>query len=117
MMIGSLGANRKNLFVALAALVFLYHFFEQVIEPDWPALLLSPLLVVGFALLLRKMPPLGQARYLLIAAAVLLVPLLGLYGELQEELDPDWEAWVLTPVIFFGFWALVAYLIEIFADE
>ena len=116
-MIEALGINKRRVFVALAAFVFLYNYFEQIIEPDWPALLLSPLLILGFVLLLRKTQPLGEARYLLTAAAVLLVPVLGIYGELQEELDPDWEAWVLTPLIFLGGWALVMSFVEIFSDE
>lgn len=116
-MIEMFGTNKRTALVTFAALFLLYHFYDYFIGPDLPALTLAVLSVVGFVFVLRQMLPLGQARYLLTLAAVLLVPLLGLYGELQEEMDPDWEAWVLTPVLFVAGWALVMLFVAIFSDE
>lgn len=118
MVSGGFSRTHKGAFwIAVAALVSLYAFFQHAIEADWPAWVLAPVSVSAYLLALHNSHDAGNARYFLRLAALVVVPLLALYTVLQVFIEADWPAWVFAPLIIFGFWLFAAFLIDPFADE
>jgi hypothetical protein len=49
----------------------------------------------------------GMAKAILCQSLGIAVPLVAIYIPLQRLIAADWPAWVLSPVLVFGFWSVV----------
>lgn len=98
------------------ALASVYAFLQDIIDPDWPAWVLSPLVVVGFRGAVSVAPQDSLARAALYQAALLLVPFMGIYGLLDAAFKADWPGWVIAPIIVLGLWMGMATVSEVEAD-
>jgi len=100
----------------LIALASLYAFLQDIIAPDWPAWVLSPLVVVGFRGAVLKAPSDSLLRAALYQAALLLVPFMGVYGLVDAATSVAWPAWVIAPIVVILLWTGVAAIAEVEAD-
>ena len=100
----------------IIALVAVYAFLQDFMSPDWPAGILSPLLLIGFRGALSAAPEGGNLRAGLWQAALLLVPFMGAYGLLDLYFASDIPVWLISPVVVLAIWTLFSYVIDIEAD-
>lgn len=100
----------------LLALVVVYVFLQDLIKPDWPAWVLSPLAVIGFRSALSATPENSAARAALWQVALLLIPFMGIYGLLDAVFKSDGPVWVISPIIVLVMWALLAQVVDAETD-
>ena len=100
----------------IIALASVYAFLQDIIDPDWPAWVLSPLVVVGFRGAVSAAPQDGLVRAALYQAALLLVPFMGIYGLLDVAFKADWPGWVIAPAVVLVLWLGMATISELEAD-
>ncbi len=98
------------------ALVALYAFLQDFMSPDWPAGIVSPLVVIGFRGALSAAPEDGILRAGLWQAALLLVPFMGTYGILDLFFSSDVPVWLISPVVVAAVWLLFSYVVDVEAD-
>lgn len=98
------------------AIVALYAFLQDFMSPDWPAWILSPLLLVGFrgALSATREGSIGRAA--LWQAALLIVPFTAIYGLLDVVFSSDGPVWLLSPLIVGALWLLFSQVVDVEAD-
>jgi hypothetical protein len=99
----------------ILSLVAIYAFFQYTISPDWPAWILAPLAVLIYRLLILRGDARGRPRYWLRSAAALFVAFAAVYTPLQWAINPDWQAWVISPLIVWSGWIVIG-LFDLFAD-
>ena len=104
--LGPYGLTLGQLACTVVALVALYAFFQDFINPNWPAAILAALLVIAFGGAISAAPRGGMARALLWQGALIIVPFMGIYGLLDLLFSSDAPVWVLSPLIVLGFWVL-----------
>ena len=104
--------------IALVGIVIvaLYAFLQDFMSPDWPAWILSPLLLVGFrgALSATREGSIGRAA--LWQAALLIVPFTAVYGLLDVVFSSDGPVWLLSPLIVGLLWLLFSQVVDVEAD-
>lgn len=100
----------------LVALVSTYVFLQDLINPQWPAWVLTPLLFVGFRAAVTIVPADSLARALLYQAALILVPFMGVYALVDAAVSADWTPWVVAPVVVVLLWTFVTTISEAEAD-
>ena len=100
----------------IIALGSVYAFFQDIIAPDWPAWVLSPLIVVGFRGAVSVTPDESLIRAALYQAALLIVPFMGVYGLADAVFAADWPAWVIAPLVVALLWTGMAAILEIEAE-
>lgn len=91
----------------LVPLAIVYVFFQELIDPDWAAWVLAPLVVLGFgwAMIGAGRQPLTRA--ISWQLAMVLVPFMALYTALQYLIPGELLAWIITPPLVLGFWFLI----------
>lgn len=102
--------------VVAAAIVALYAFLQDFMSPDWPAWILSPLLLIGFRAAISATGENSLARAALWQTALILVPFSGIYGLLDVVFSSDVPVWLLTPTIVGALWLLFSQVVEVEAD-
>ena len=98
------------------ALVALYAFLQDFMSPDWPAWILSPLLLVGFRGALSATREGSMGRAALWQAALLIIPFTAIYGLLDVVFSSDGPVWLLTPLIVATLWLLFLQVVDVEAD-
>jgi hypothetical protein len=109
-------ATRWAVVCTIVALASVYAFLQDIISPDWPAWVLSPLIVVGFRSAVKASPDDSVMRAALYQVALLLVPFMGVYGLVDAATSVDWPQWVIAPAVVAVLWAGVATITEAEAD-
>lgn len=109
-------ATRWAAICTIIALASLYAFLQDIISPDWPAWVLSPLIVVGFRRAVKASPDDSVIRAALYQAALILVPFMGVYGLVDAATSADWPQWVIAPLVVAILWAGVATITEAEAE-
>jgi hypothetical protein len=84
-------------------------------SPDWPAWILSPLLLIGFRRALSVTPEGSMGRAALWQAALLIVPFTAIYG-LLDVVSSDVPLWLLSPLILATLWLLFLQVVDVEAD-
>ncbi len=102
--------------VTIVALASVYAFLQDIIAPDWPAWVLSPLIVFGFRGAVSVTPDDSLLRALLYQAALLIVPFMGVYGLVDAVTRTNWPEWVIAPIVVIAMWASISLLIEAESD-
>ena len=78
----------------VGALVLIYFFLQDIIAPDWPALFLAPVLVVGYYALQSRIDEenltLAGISAMIFAAA---------YDLFDLIVGPDWPLWLISPAV------------------
>ncbi|HEU0309907.1 MAG TPA: hypothetical protein VFR36_01625 [Sphingomicrobium sp.] len=97
-------------------IVALYAFLQDYMSPDWPAWILSPLLLAGFKAAVAATREDGFARAALWQGALLIVPFTGIYGLLDIMFSSDGPVWLLTPIIVLTLWLLFSQVVDVEAD-
>lgn len=100
----------------LVALASIYAFLQDLIAPDWPAWVLTPLIVLGFRQAVLTAPQDSLTRAALNQGALLLVPFMGIYGLVDALTKADWPAWVIAATAMVILWFGMATLSEAEAD-
>lgn len=102
--------------VAGIAVVALYAFLQDFMSPDWPAWILSPLLLIGFrgALSATREGSIGRAA--LWQAALIILPFTAIYGLLDVVFSNDAPVWLLSPIIVAALWLLFSQVVDVEAD-
>lgn len=98
------------------AIVAIYAFLQDFMSPDWPAWILSPLLLIGFRGAIAATPDGSIARAALWQAALFVVPFTGIYGLLDVVFSSDGPVWLLTPLIVGALWLLFSQVVDLEAD-
>src|SRR5512139_1192052 len=94
------------------AVVALYAFLQDFMSPDWPAWILSPLLLVGFRGALSATREGSMGRAALWQVALIIVPFTAIYGLLDALFSSDAPVWLLSPVIVAALWLLFFQVVE-----
>lgn len=102
--------------VVALVIVALYAFLQDFMSPDWPAWILSPLLLIGFRGAISATREGSIARAALWQTALLVVPFTGIYGLLDVVFSSDGPVWVLTPIIVGSLWLLFSQVVDVEAD-
>lgn len=102
--------------VVALAIVALYAFLQDFMSPDWPAWILSPLLLIGFRGAISATREGSIARAALWQSALLIIPFTGIYGLLDVIFSSDGPVWLLTPIIVGALWMLFSQVVDIEAD-
>ena len=97
-------------------IVALYAFLQDFMSPDWPAWILSPLLLVGFRGALYATTEGSIGRAALWQAALLIVPFAAIYGLLDVVFSSDGPVWLLSPLIVAALWLLFSQVVDVEAD-
>lgn len=113
---GHSGTKRWAIVWTVIALASLYAFLQDLIAPDWPAWVLSPLIVAGFLGAVSVAPSDSLIRAALFQAALLLVPFMGVYGLADAAFRADWPAWVIASAVVLTLWAGVAIIADAESD-
>lgn len=98
------------------ALVSTYVFLQDLIKPDWPAWVLTPLLVIGFR---GALSVTGEDSFLkgaLRLFALLSVLFMTAYGLLDAVFSSDGPVWAIAPIIVLGIWFGLSTVADIEAD-
>lgn len=90
--------------ITIASLLSAYFFFQDLINPNWSAWVIAPLVVLGFFGAVRVTAPDGLARLALYNAALVLVPFMALYSIVEELFKSDWQQLIVVPIVVFGLW-------------
>ena len=109
-------AGLGQLAVVAAVIVALYAFLQDFMSPDWPAWILSPLLLIGFRVAISATREGSLARAALWQAALIVVPFTGIYGLLDVVFSSDVPVWLLTPIIVGALWLLFSQVVDVEAD-
>ena len=110
------GTRRWAIVWTVIALASLYAFLQDLIAPDWPAWVLSPLIIVGFHGAVSIAPSDSIIRAGLYQAALLLVPFMGVYLLADAAFSAEWPAWVIASAVVLLLWAGVAIIAEAESD-
>jgi hypothetical protein len=102
--------------VVAVVIVALYAFLQDFMSPDWPAWILSPLLLIGFRGVISATREGSIARAALWQTALIVVPFTAIYGLLDVVFSSDGPVWLLTPLIVGALWLLFSQLVEVEAD-
>jgi len=102
--------------VIALVIVALYAFLQDFMSPDWPAWILSPLLLVGFRGAISATHEGSIARAALWQTALIVVPFTGVYGLLDVVFSSDVPVWLLTPVIVGSLWLMFSQVVDVEAD-
>lgn len=102
--------------VVAAVIVALYAFLQDFMSPDWPAWILSPLLLIGFRGVISATREGSIARAALWQTALIVVPFTGIYGLLDVVFSSDAPVWLLTPIIVSALWLLFSQVVDAEAD-
>jgi hypothetical protein len=97
-------------------IVALYAFLQDFMSPDWPAWILSPLLLIGFRGAIAATREGSIARAALWQTALFVVPFTGVYGLLDMVFKSDGPVWLLTPIIVGSLWLLFSQVVDVEAD-
>ena len=104
-------------FVVVAlVIVALYAFLQDFMSPDWPAWILSPLLLIGFRGAISATPEESIARAAMWQAALIVVPFTGIYGLLDVIFKSDVPVWLLTPIIVGALWLAFSQVLDVESD-
>lgn len=98
------------------AVVALYSFLQDFMSPDWPAWILSPLLLLGFRGVVSATREGSAARAALWQAAIFIIPFAAIYGLLDVAFSSDVPVWLLSPVIVFGLWLVFSQVVDVETD-
>jgi len=109
-------AGLGQLAMAGIAVVALYAFLQDFMNPDWPAWILSPLLLIGFrgAVSVTREGSMGRAA--LWQAALIILPFTAIYGLLDVIFSSDAPVWLLSPIIVAAFWLLFSQVVDVESD-
>jgi len=102
--------------VVALVIVALYAFLQDFMSPDWPAWILSPLLLIGFRGAIFATREGSIARAALWQTALVVVPFTGIYGLLDVVFSSDGPVWLLTPIIVAALWMLFSQVVDVEAD-
>lgn len=102
--------------VIALVIVALYAFLQDFMSPDWPAWILSPLLLAGFRGAIFATREGSIARAALWQTALIVVPFTGVYGLLDVVFSSDVPVWLLTPLIVGALWLLFSQVVDVEAD-
>lgn len=102
--------------VVVLVIVALYAFLQDFMSPDWPAWILSPLLLLGFRGAVSATREGSIARAALWQTALLVVPFTAIYGLLDVVFSSDGPVWLLTPIIVGSLWLLFSQVVDVEAD-
>jgi hypothetical protein len=102
--------------VVALVVVALYAFLQDFMSPDWPAWILSPLLLIGFRGAISATREGSIARAALWQAALFVIPFTGIYGLLDIVFLSDGPVWLLTPLIVGALWLLFSQVVDVEAD-
>ena len=109
-------ASLGHFAVVALVIVALYAFLQDFMSPDWPAWILSPLLLIGFRGAISATREGSIARAALWQTALLVVPFTGIYGLLDIVFSSDGPVWLLTPIIVGSLWLLFSQVVDVEAD-
>ena len=98
------------------AVVALYSFLQDFMSPDWPAWILSPLLLLGFRGVVSVTREGSAARAALWQAAIFIIPFTAIYGLLDVAFSSDVPVWLLSPLIVAGLWLVFSQVVDVEAD-
>ena len=102
--------------VVALVIVALYAFLQDFMSPDWPAWILSPLVLIGFRGAISATREGSIARAALWQTALVVVPFTGIYGLLDVVFASDGPVWLLTPLIVGALWLLFSQVVDVEAD-
>jgi hypothetical protein len=95
------------------AIVALYAFLQDFMSPDWPAWILSPMLLIGFRGAIYVTREDSVARAALWQGALLIMPFTAIYGLLDVLFSSDRPVWLLSSLIVIGLWLLFFQVVEV----
>ena len=98
------------------ALISTYVFLQDLIKPDWPAWVLTPLLVIGFRGALNVTPEDSFLKGALRLFALLSVLFMTVYGLLDAIFSSDGPVWAIAPIIVLGIWFGLSTVADIEGD-
>lgn len=97
-------------------IVALYAFLQDYMSPDWPAWILSPLLLIGFKAAVAATREGSLARAVLWQGALVIVPFTGIYGLLDLAFSSDGPVWLLSPLIVLCIWLVFSLVVDVESD-
>ncbi|WCT71991.1 hypothetical protein PQ455_10050 [Sphingomonas naphthae] len=100
----------------IGSLCALYAFLQFTISPDWPAWILAPAVVLAYRIAMRNAERRGTRRDWLRNAAAFIVPFAALYTPLQWAMSPDWQAWVIAPLLVALGWGALGLMVYLFEE-
>ena len=109
-------AGLGQLVLAGFAIVALYAFLQDFMSPDWPAWILSPLLLLGFRSAVSVTREGSVVRAALWQSALFIIPFTAIYGLLDVAFSSDVPVWLLSPLIVFGLWLLFSQVVDVESD-
>jgi hypothetical protein len=109
-------ASVGHYLVVALVIVALYAFLQDFMSPDWPAWVLSPLLLIGFRGAISATREGSIVRAAMWQTALIVVPFTGIYGLLDVVFKSDKPVWLLTPVIVGALWLLFSQVVDVEAD-
>ncbi|HEY0628537.1 MAG TPA: hypothetical protein VGD23_04335 [Sphingomicrobium sp.] len=114
----SLRAENSIWVVACTLIAFasVYAFLQDMIDPKWPAWVLTPLIVLGFRVAISRTRDDSLARAALYQGALVLVPFMGVYGLMDVAFKADWPAWVVAPAVVLALWTGISTIVSVEAD-
>lgn len=92
--------------------VAIHNFLRDVLNSNWTAWEVSPLLVLAFfaaTLVVRKD---SEARPILLLAALIVGLFIGVYDILDGIIGPDRPLWIVTPPLVLALWFATSALVE-----
>lgn len=97
-------------------LIALYVFLQDIIAPQWPAWVLTPVLVFGFYVAMSKIEQDSFARAILAQLALGAVGFAGVYSLFDVMISPDWPLWIIAPTVVVSGWLGLFFLAGIIDD-
>lgn len=113
-------AAARQVVCFLVPLVVIFAFFRDLFAPDWPAWVLSPLMVFGFYGVVSVVGEQTIGRLLLWEVALITVAFAGIYDILDAILDvaivADWPILLIAPLFVFALWSAMSALLSMEDD-
>lgn len=98
------------------ALISTYVFLRDQFNPNWPAWVLTPLLVIGFCGALRVTRENSFLKGAMRLFALLSVLFMSVYGLLDAVFSSDGPVWAIAPIIVIAIWFGLSTVADIESD-